>query len=264
MISFMRISAIILRHLRVLSRDLHKASQAFYWPLLDIVIWGFTSRWIAQEWGSDGINTVLLIMAPLALWQIVFRTNYDVAGGILEELWAHNMVNLFTTPLRLSEWMVATVALAGFMASVVFVVCTVAIYAFFGVSLLSLGIPLFLSMISLFLAGLAIGFFTTGILVVYGMHIQSIVFMSVWLFAPFSAVYYSLSALPPVLQNIAWCFPMAPVMEAMRMYVITGAFQYSMYAWGTFLSVLYCMLGVFFFMKMFKKSTQYGLARLVE
>ncbi len=96
MISLSRISAIIVRHMLVVSRDLHKWSQAFFWPLLDIVIWGFIGRWIQQDFNS-GLETILLVMAPIALWQIVFRVSYDISGTLLEELWAHNLINLFTT-----------------------------------------------------------------------------------------------------------------------------------------------------------------------
>lgn len=263
MISLSRISAIIVRHMLVVSRDLHKWSQAFFWPLLDIVIWGFIGRWIQQDFNS-GLETILLVMAPIALWQIVFRVSYDISGTLLEELWAHNLINLFTTPLKLSEWIIASMTLAALMGTIVFSICIAAVYFFFGTSLLSLGWTLLPTIFTLFFSGLSIGFATAGLLIVYGARIQSLVFMSVWLFVPLAGVYYSVTALPPILQTVAYCLPMAPAFQSVRQYVATGYFDFNLALWGCVLSVIYFVITVLFFKYMFRKSKRYGLARLVD
>ena len=47
MISFAPIWAIVFRHLYIWQRDVNLLLCGFYWPLLDILIWGFLGSWIA-------------------------------------------------------------------------------------------------------------------------------------------------------------------------------------------------------------------------
>src|SRR3990167_4937390 len=81
-------------------------ADLFFWPALDIFLWGMTSVWI-QHTEQEFPKLAIAILTGLVFWQIVWRSNYEIAVNMLQEFWNRNLVNLFSTPLKLSEWIVA-------------------------------------------------------------------------------------------------------------------------------------------------------------
>ena len=101
-----RIWAVFLRYFYYFSK-LDQIAELFYWPAMDILLWGMTSIWL-QKQDSQLPNVALAILTGLIFWQIVWRATYEISVNLLQEFWCRNMVNMFSTPLKLSEWMSAT------------------------------------------------------------------------------------------------------------------------------------------------------------
>ena len=53
-----RIYGVFLRYFYVMRKGLHHLSDLFYWPLVDILLWGLTSVWINRK----------IIMRKISLW----------------------------------------------------------------------------------------------------------------------------------------------------------------------------------------------------
>ena len=83
--------------------------DTFYWPALDIVLWGMTSVYFQQKAATADI--VLVLLSGLVFWQVIWRSQYEVTVNLLEELWSHNLVNVLATPLTIYEWVVAVICL---------------------------------------------------------------------------------------------------------------------------------------------------------
>src|SRR5205085_2626803 len=98
-----RIVGMILRHLYLFPRTLERWSESIYWPVLDILIWGLTSRWIDSSRG-DVPDIALVLLTAVVYWQVVWRANYEISVNLVEEFWSQNLVNLFSTPLNVWEW----------------------------------------------------------------------------------------------------------------------------------------------------------------
>src|SRR3989344_4097885 len=98
------VNGIVFRHLYNFKHSWDRLSDAFYWPAMDIFLWGFTSVYITKQSGSiPGIAVILL--SGLILWQIVWRSQYEITVNLLEEMWNQNLANLFASPLRVREWL---------------------------------------------------------------------------------------------------------------------------------------------------------------
>jgi ABC-2 type transport system permease protein len=257
---FHRISAIIRRHFLLTFRRLDRVINVLYWPFLNIVIWGITSVWLQQQ--AKDPHIVTMILTGLVLWQIVFRVNLETAKGMFEELLSHNVVNLFSTPLTFTEWVVGMMVMGIINMLLVFVCCAAAVYLLYGINMLVLGFALIPFMLSLLIAGWFIGFFICGLLIRWGLKAQDFVFTVGWVFAPFSAIYYPLEVLPPAVQTIGKCLPMTYVFESMRSILQTGKLQWDSLFMSFGLDLLYLILALFFFWYMFELSKEKGLARL--
>ena len=218
-----RIFAVIIRHLYNLKHTLDRLIDCFYWPAMDILLWGLTSVYF-QTTGGSMPQIVLMILSGLVLWMVVSRSQYETTLNLLEELWSSNLVNLFSTPLTVFEWMVAVVIL-GFIKTIITLVFAAALIGLlYQVNILgALGWLLLPFMGLLFMFGWASGFIVAGLLVRFGMRIQALSWTLIYLVAPFSAVFYPVNSLPVWAQNIAVWLPTSYIFEGMRAILFGGA-----------------------------------------
>ena len=92
--SIKRMWAVFLRYF-YFSAKLDAISDLFYWPAVDIFLWGITSIWIQQQ-DAQLPGVALAILTGLIFWQIVWRGNYEISVNILREFWDRNFINLFS------------------------------------------------------------------------------------------------------------------------------------------------------------------------
>ena len=208
--NWFRIFALVQRNIMLTYSGLDPLVDIFYWPLYDIILWGFTSLWVAQ---LENKSIALSWLGALCIWQVCYRVNLDISLNLLTELWSRNVVNLFATPLELKEWMVAAMCLGIFNAIITTIFGTAMVALLYGVNVFSLGwifLPLTLMLV---LSGWATGFLSAGCLILGGQKIQKIVWVLGWAFVPFSALFYPLSLLPTWAIVIAKALPMSYVFE---------------------------------------------------
>ncbi len=234
----------------------------FYWPALDIFLWGITSVWI-QQYEKGVPDLALAILTGLVFWQLIWRGNYEVTINLLLEFWNRNLVNLFSTPLRLSEWVVSVmlVGIAKILIHVAFAAAVV--YFAYALNIFDVGLWPFIGFcVSLMMSGWYIGFISAAVIVYYGQRLQMLAWMTAYMFAPFSAVYYPVTALPQWAQKIAYCLPMTYIFEGMREILYHQHFSLSLLLMSIVLNLVYIALSLLFFVFMYEKSRAKGLARL--
>ncbi|HSG05880.1 MAG TPA: ABC transporter permease, partial [Nitrospiria bacterium] len=101
--SFHRILALVGRHLMLYRRSPTRIMEIVYWPLLDLLVWGFITVYLAQF--REGLPAfVAFFIGALILWDILFRAQQGICISFLEEVWSRNFLNLFVSPLRTSEY----------------------------------------------------------------------------------------------------------------------------------------------------------------
>lgn len=92
-----RVTALVLRHLYLYRRSLPRIMEIFYWPFLDLVIWGFITLYLAR-YQTQVPGFVTFFLGALILWDMLFRAQQGITITFLEELWARNLMNLFASP----------------------------------------------------------------------------------------------------------------------------------------------------------------------
>lgn len=255
-----RILALVRRHFLLSFRRFNRLFSVVYWPFINIVIWGITSVWIQTI--SDDPHIAASILTGLVLWQIVFRVNLETAKGLYEELLHHNLVNLFSTPLTWLEW-VGAIMIMGIINMVLVTICSgTAVYFLYSINMFNLGKSLWLFMGLLLLSGWFIGFLICGLLIYWGLKAQDFIYSIGYVFAPFSAIFYPLAALPPVAQTIGKWLPTSYVFEAMRQLLKTGSYDQHLITTSIVLNSLYLIGTLFFFKWQFERSRVQGLGRL--
>lgn len=255
-----RIWAVILRYNFLFKHSLDRQVDAFYWPTVDLVLWGVTSSYLASQ-TRDISFLLLMVVSGIVLWTILYRGQYEFTVNILEEVWNKNLINMFVSPLKLSEWITAfsllgltkAIASSGFAAIMAFLLYKTHIFAH-GFSLLPF---LFL----LLMTGWCVGLMVGGLILRFGTRVQIFAWGMVSVIAPFSAVYYPLAALPAWAQKIALIVPSSYVFEGSRQVIAQGTLDWQKVIMAFSLNVLYLALAAAFFKSSFKKVLDRGLVK---
>ncbi len=256
--NFNRCWAVFLRYFYLFAK-LDQIADLLYWPAIDIVLWGLTTLWMQQQAGASDL--ALIVLTGLIFWQIVWRGNYEISVNLLQEFWNRNLVNLFSTPLKLTEWIVGVLLLCVSKVGIALGFGVIAVYVLYALNVFALGWAFLPFMAMLMISGWVIGFLAASVVIYWGQRLQMLAWMTAYIFAPFSAVYYPVTVLPPWAQKIAWSLPTTYIFEGMRSILRGGAFP-----WGDFficfgLNILYLFLMIALFCKTFEKSRSKGLAR---
>ncbi|HSX11081.1 MAG TPA: ABC transporter permease [Chlamydiales bacterium] len=257
--SWYRILGVFYRYLYVSKKGLHQLSDLFYWPLVDILIWGLTSYWIQSQ--GQVPNLPLILMTGLIYWQITWRGSVDISTSLLMEFWHRNLVNLFSTPLKISEWVAGMILLGLCKIAITIAFGSLLVYLLFSLNIFNVGWFFLPFAASLLVFGWSISFLSASLIINYGNRLEMIAWMAAFVFAPFSAVFYPVHVLPEWAQIISWCLPTTYIFEGMRSIIATDRFPFH-YFWASLgLNAIYLAASVGIFKLMFENSRKRGIGR---
>lgn len=262
MINLNRVFAMVLRDTLNLRHTLDRLTDMFYWPAMDLLLWGLVGLYFAQKNGSFP-HAISIILTGLIFWIVIWRGQYEININLLSELWDRNLVNIFATPLRISEWMISFLIFGTIKMIISVAFSSLLAFALYHFNIFIYGFTIIPFMLSLLLTGWAVGFIVAGLLIYYGEKIQTITWSAVFLIIPFSAPYYSVAILPPWAQFVAKFIPSSYVFEGLREILFTGSFSSDKLLISFVLNIAYLIISVWFFNFMFNKSRKLGLGRLI-
>lgn len=255
-----RIKGVFLRYYYNLLKGPNQLSDLFYWPLVDILLWGLTSKWIQTQ--NHAPELPLILMTALIFWQVAWRGSIDISANLLQEFWHRNLVNLFSTPLKISEWVAGVILLCLCKLMVTIGFGSLMVYLLYSLNVFTVGWAFLPFAAMLLMFGWALGFLASGVIIRWGHQVEMLAWMVAFIFAPFSAVFYPVTVLPVWAQKIAWGLPTTYIFEGMREILNGATFPLNYLCYSFILNVFYLTLSVFFFNLMFEKSRVKGLARL--
>jgi ABC-2 type transport system permease protein len=253
-----RIAALLTRHLYLYKRSFARLLEIFYWPFLDLVIWGFITMYLQGE-GAPLHGAVTFFLGALILWDILFRAQQGIALSFLEEMWARNLMNLFASPLTVGEYLVATMTMSVLKVLAVGSLMVVFAWVFYDYDIFRMGMALLPFILNLVLSGWIIGVLTTSIIMRFGQQAEVLAWGMVFLFQPVSCVFYPMEVLPAFLQPLAMAVPPAHVFEGMRAVLTDGAFPLSHLAWASGLNLFFLLLMVSWFYHTFNVCKERGM-----
>src|SRR6202050_5163225 len=100
--------AMMLRYLFLLRSSWPRTLELIYWPAIQMILWGFMSRFLMTN-SSYVARAGGVLLAAGMLWGVMFRGQLGVSVSVLEEMWSRNLGHLFVTPLRPYEWVISLI-----------------------------------------------------------------------------------------------------------------------------------------------------------
>ncbi len=246
MIRFHRINGLLIRHLYLYRRSFPRLMDLFYWPVMDILLWGFISMYL-EKLHLFGFNAVTILLGAMIFWDLLSNAQRTVSIAFLEETWERNLLNIFVTPLSVSEFLMSTFILSLVRISIVGgIMATLSFFAYH-LNIFQFGFALIPFVVNLLFFGWVLGLFTVGLILRYGTSAQILAFGFILLIQPFTAVFYPVASLPHQLQFIAYAFPSTYVFEGMRQIATTSVFPVESMIYGAIVNVLYGIAVIAFF-----------------
>ncbi|HEX8118316.1 MAG TPA: ABC transporter permease [Pyrinomonadaceae bacterium] len=253
-----RAAAIFIRQLYLMRGSLARVLPLFAWITVDIVLWGFITRYLNTV-AAPGYNFVPALLGAVLLWDFFARVMHGVTTAFLEDVWSRNFLNFFASPLKISEYL-AGLVLSSIVTSAVGLLVMLLLASFvFGLSFASYGLLLLPFLLVLFLCGIALGVVGAAVVLRFGPASEWFVWPLPALVSPFAGVFYPLSTLPLWMRGVARALPPSYVFEGMRAVVAGGGASWASLGWGVLLAALYVLLACWLFVRVHRHVVRTGL-----
>ncbi len=256
-LSMQRIGAIVLRNYYLFKGSWPRVLELIYWPTLEMVMWGFTSKYMATQ-SSMVAHAAGIFLGAALLWDVFLRGQLGISITFLEEIWSRNLGQMFITPLRPGEWLVSLLLLSAGRVVVGVLPAALLAIPFYGYSVFSLGSPLFAFIMALMMMSWAIGIAVSAVILLNGPGSEGLAWLATFLLAPLSAVYYPVASLPHWLQWVAFVLPSSHVFEGMRAVMFQHRIDWRNMAIAFALDLAYLAFGFALFLRAFAAARKRG------
>jgi ABC-2 type transport system permease protein len=249
---------VVLRQAYLLRGSPARAVPLFAWVAIDIVLWGFLTRWLNAV-AAAPLDFVPVLLGAVLLWDFFGRVMQGVAMAFLEDVWSRNFLNVFATPLTVPEYVTGLVA-SSIATSAVGLAAMVALAtAAFGLSLAAAGPALAAFLAVLLLFGIALGIAATALVLRLGPAAEWLVWPIPAVLSPFAGVFYPVSTLPGWMRGIATALPPSHVFEGLRAVLAGAPPPWAALAWGAALAALYVAAAAWLFGAVYRGAVRSGL-----
>lgn len=262
----LHILGIFYRNIVLIRRSVPKLFGLFGFVTVALFLWGFLTLWV-QTLAPDDTATdfILVILSAFIFWSLFDLSQRSFGISFLEEVWSRNIINLFASPVKLSEMVVGFILVGVVQALLAFFYVTTLAFLLYALNIWNLGLYIIPFFINILVFGWALGIVTIGLVVRFGPSADILAFFIPFLVLPFSAVYYPVSVFPPVLQKLTFVLPTRHMFEGMRTAITEGVMPLDNVFWATVLNLVFVVLAFLFLYWMLRLARIKGyLSRLVH
>ena len=253
-----RIWGLMYRHLALYRRSWPRVLELMYWPVLQMVVWGFITAYLAGVQGNMASVAAGVLLGGVLLWEVTLRSQMGFAISFLEEVWSRNLGHLFVSPLRPWELVAGLAAMSVLRTVAAVLPAMVLAFFLYGFGVWTLGPVLVAYVFALMAMGWAVALAVTALILRHGAGAEALAWGVMFGIAPFAAVFYPVAILPAWLQPVALAIPAAHVFEGMRAALTHGAVAWDHLGWAVLLDVVWMAVAAWIFLAQFQAARVRG------
>jgi len=171
---------------------------------VELFLWGFITLWVETVAPADGnYDFMLLILSAFIFWSMFDLSQRSFGVSFLEEVWSRNIINLFASPVKVSELILGFALIGVAQVLLAFFYVTPLAFLLYTLKIWDLGLYIIPFFVNILVFGWVLGVVTIGLVVRFGPSADILAFFIPFLLLPFSAVYYPISVFPPLL-HVFW------------------------------------------------------------
>lgn len=255
---FTPVRAIVLRQLYLLRSGPTRVLSLVVWVAIDIVLWGFMTKYLNTVTAA-GFDFVPVLLGAVLMWDFFTRVMFGVTMAFFEDVWSRNFLNVFGSPISINEYLTGLVSSSIITSALSLVVMVTLAIVLFGLSFLLYGGLLVPFLMVLFLFGIALGIVGCSFVLRFGPSAEWFVWPIPAILSPFAGVFYPISTMPVWIQWIAHLLPPVYVFEGMRAIVTGGAMSMRSLVIGGVLAVVYVLGASLVFTRVYRNAVRTGL-----
>jgi ABC-2 type transport system permease protein len=255
--TFRRIGAIVLRHWYLISGSLPRLLDLAYWPLIQMILWGFIQTFLSMQ-SQFFAQAGGILLGAVMLWDSLFRGQISLALSFFEEVYSRNLGHLLATPLRPGEYVAALMATSTLRTLIGILPASFLAIWFFGFSVYSLGIALAAFFLSLIAFGWSIGLFVSGLVLRFGLGAEGFAWAFIFALAPLCGVYYPVTILPGWMQGLSAMLPASYIFTGMRAILLDHHVRIDLLLIAGALNILWLALGIGAFLAFYRSARERG------
>ena len=103
-----RVSALVLRQTYLIRGSVSRLVPLFIWVAVDIVLWGFMTKYLNTVTAA-GFNFVPVLLGAVLMWDFFTRVMHGVTMAFFEDVWSRNFLNVFASPVSIGEYLAGLV-----------------------------------------------------------------------------------------------------------------------------------------------------------
>ena len=253
-----RVWGLMYRHLALYRRSWPRVLELMYWPVLQMVVWGFVTAYLAGVQQNTATITAGVLLGGVLLWEVTLRAQMGFAISFLEEVWSRNLGHLFVSPLRPWELVAGLAAMSVLRTAAGVGPAMVLAFLLYGFGVWTLGPVVVVFFAALMAMGWAVALAVTALILRHGAGAEALAWGVMFGLAPFAAVFYPVSVLPGWLQPVALAIPAAHVFEGMRAALTQGVVAWDHLAWAVLLDGVWMALAAWIFLAQFHQARVRG------
>jgi ABC-2 type transport system permease protein len=250
--------AIVLRQFYLYRGSPARILPLFAWVGIDVLLWGFFTRYLNSV-SAPRLNFVSAVLGAVMMWDFMTRVMQGLTTTFFEDVWSRNFLNVFASPLSITEYVSGLVVAAIASSAVGLLVMLITASAVFGLSFFAYGLPIIPLVLVLFLFGVTLGILSCAIVIRLGPAAEWLIWPLPAMLSPLACVFYPLSALPAWLQIPARLLPPSYVFESMRALVAGRGFSAGSFAFAVGMAIIYVLLAGWFFTRTYSHAVRTGL-----
>lgn len=255
---FNHVLAILVRQYYLMRGSIARLLPLFAWVAVDILLWGFITRYL-NSIAAAKFNFIPVMLGAVLMWDFFTRVMQGVTTTFLEDVWSRSFLNLFATPLTISEY-IGGLTLTSIATSLIgLIVMLILATTVFGLSYFKFGVLLIPFLLILFIFGIGLGIIGSAIVLRLGPASEWFIWPIPAMLSPFVGVFYPLATLPAWMQAIGYILPPTYVFEGMRALILGESVSIHYLFWGMGLSILYLLLAGWYFISVFRFAIRTGL-----
>ncbi len=253
------VAAIVVRQIYLMRSSPTRVLPLIRWVAVDIVLWGFLSRYLNGVAHGGGIDFISSLLGAVLLWDLFSRIMQGVTMGFLEDVWSRNFLNLFASPMRISEYLTGLILTAMVTSTIGLIVMLIVATLVFGLPFFSLGLLLVPFLLVLFLFGIAFGILACALVLRFGPASEWLVWPIPAMLSPFVGVFYPLATLPGWMRGVGYTLPASYVFENMRSAFAGHGVSASGLWIAAVLSGIYVVMAALLFAAVYRYGLRSGL-----
>ena len=257
------IRALLTRYVLLYAKNPMRAFELFFWPLVQLLVWGFVTMYLQKAGGGSGGGEfpqfITFLIGGIILWDALFRAQQGVSISFLEDVWTRNLLNIFAAPVRMTDYIAATFGVGLLRVAITAGMLALVAALAYSFNLFQFQWALIAYYANLMLFGWALGILSIALILRWGHGAESLAWALPFMIQPFACVFYPLEILPPWMRGIAMALPPAHVFEGMRASIQHGGFDFRQFGIALGLNAVYLGLAGWLFASVLRTAREKGL-----